>query len=284
MNLVPLNILDNNRRSSLFCSSVKSLIAHGRTACVGAVAHIFLIRSAKAECDDHRDHIVLVMGKKSRKPNKKTKEERERELSERKLVDFFRTMTRRLPIPIGNCSHTAMTVTDEEQTKQVKIYVAQFSREFYAFMVYGSRLPASSPTRDQSHHLLDFVSSPAACRNIEGMAQSVLAVATDYLLQYDDYKVMRTIFNALLEAYGVLKEMIEKNIDPSDSRTVMAVILCTYQLLFNSYRSAFAISHALFRIVYAPKTTKRTTTPCATRSMRLPSFYRQPTPAIALGI
>jgi len=164
------------------------------------------------------------MGKKSRKANKKSKVERDRNLSETSFDGFLGRIPRR-SLCTTHCRHMTVVLDDAlhaEQKKEVKVYLGSYCRTLYAFMEYGGESASSEDRR--TNNLAELVSSPAACRNADGMAELLLATATDYLLEYE-FMPLKQALEELLKARMVLVAMKARNVDPSNINAVLAQIL-----------------------------------------------------------
>jgi len=169
-----------------------------------------------------------------------------------------------------------MTAIDEDQKKQVRIYLGYHLRVFYAPRNHGS--VEANPLGDHTP-LGDLVCSLATRRNIQGMAQLLLAFATDYLLTYDDFSFIETVFDALLKAYWVLEEIIAQNIDPSNRYAVVVAMINERTYLYCFIVRNDHSSRLIF--CFCAQQIRKTTTACTTRSTQLPSICQQTSPAIA---
>ena len=171
------------------------------------------------------------MGKKSRKANKKSKLERDRNLSETSFDGFLGRIPRR-SLCTTHCRHMSVVLDDAlhaEQKKEVKVFLGNYCRSLYALLEYGSE-SASSEDR-KTHNLAELVSSQAACRNADEMAEMLLATATDYLLEYE-FISLKPVFQELLRAHMVLVAMKAQNVDRSNLEAVLTqvVLVSMYNL------------------------------------------------------
>lgn len=172
------------------------------------------------------------MGKKSkRKPNKPSKEQRERGRLVAVLDGFLRG-ARRIA-PTSACRHVPpqdlLRITEEQRT-ELKVFTARcvlgHIRHFEnRASANGSSLNSESSSLEDND-FFKMIRSPA-CANAElqkGMSQLLLATATDYLLQYG-FGLMGNLCRELVCVHLVLLVMISEQKDPSDLKDVNFALL-----------------------------------------------------------